>query len=489
MPEPMTIDYNALADALVSKAAGQAQRLKALPSSTPTTTYGHGQGGLFSAPGLSKQVFSAMILPQAGLASLLPVRSSRETNPLYGIITGQTATTGTEPVGVCDDPPVAGLTKLCTHTFVFGRQSRMSRVFDIDRAGLITNRGEFTDLQVLGGPDPDRQPFIPTIANADLRNAVNTEAEKALREMAVAWSRDFAKEFYTGNPANNTSGGGRKYYYGLDSLINTGYRDAETGVACAAADSTVRSFGNLDLAANGGTLVRTITNIYRNLRIIAKRAGLDPVEWAISMPWAMFYELTEVWPCSYLTYRCSVTGNNQVGAGASDLITMRDDMRGDIFNNTGQYLLIDGQKVRVVLDDAIDEPGVGAGTFRSSIYFVPLRVLGNTPVTFWEHVDYDMPGGAMDMARVMAPDGQFATSDGGRFLWHRKPANNFCVQMLAKTEPRLLLLTPFLAARLTNVQYTPIAHERSGFTDSAYFVNGGSTDRAGRGPSYYSPTA
>src|SRR3954466_1719335 len=106
---------------------------------------------------------------------------------------------------------------------------------------------------------------------------------------------------------------------------------------------------------------------------------------------------------------------------------MRDQMRGDIFNRTGQYLLIDGQQVPVILDDAITETEVGSGVFSSSIYFVPMTVLGNTPVTYLEYLNYDSAGGAMEAARTFAPDGTFYTSDSGRFLWIKKPPTNFCV--------------------------------------------------------------
>src|SRR3972149_2850609 len=94
--------------------------------------------------GVSQQLFSAMVLPGLGVQSILPARPSRDANPLYGILTGVTATSGSEPTGVCDDPPTVGLSKLCTHSFVFGRQSRQSRVFELDRMGLLTNRGAFT---------------------------------------------------------------------------------------------------------------------------------------------------------------------------------------------------------------------------------------------------------------------------------------------------------------------------------------------------------
>src|SRR3990167_8874965 len=148
-------------DSILGMQAGP--RYKAVPSSTPTTTYGHGNGGLFSYPGMERPIFSAMVLPALGLQSLLPVRPNNTDNPVYGIFTGVTATTGSEPGGVCDDPPVAGLSKLCMHSFVWGRQSRQSRVFDLDRFGRITNRSDFRDLQFMGNPFNTPNPNVPTI--------------------------------------------------------------------------------------------------------------------------------------------------------------------------------------------------------------------------------------------------------------------------------------------------------------------------------------
>lgn len=494
MPEQLgqltDADLNRLGG-IVLKQLGMQTTLKTVPSSTPTSTYGHGPGGLFANPALERPIFSAMVLPRMGLQNMLQVRGTRFANPLYGIFTGVTATTGTEPTGVCDDPPTAGLSKLCDHSFVYGRQSRQTRVFDIDRIGLLTDRGEHYDFQFMGNPwQSGADVNVPgyTGMQGPMANVLNTEVGKALFELGVAWSRDFAREVYTGNPANNTANGGRAYFWGLDSLINTGYRDAVTGVACPAADSIVRSFGNLDIASNGATFVRQVTNIYRNLRYIASNAGLDPVQWVISMPWAMFYEVTEVWPCAYLTYRCTnLATNNTAFVDSGDAIRMRDDMRGNIYDRTGQYLLIDGQRVPVVLDDAITELGVGAGSFRSTMYFVPVTALG-TPVTFLEYLDYSAPNGALEAAQALAPTGSYSISDNGRFMWHRKPPTNFCVQMLAKTQPRLMLLTPHLAARLTNIQYTPVQHQRDPFTDGTYFVNGGGTT-GNYQPSYYTPTS
>lgn len=496
------INYERLAMELLAQqnpgnSRTHAARRKAV-SSTPTTTYGHGitgpqpngVAGLFSYPGLEPDIVNAMVMPRLGLLDALPSRTSIYDSPLYGIMTGVTASTGSEANGVCDDPPVAGLMKLCTHAFVWGRFERMTPVLDIDRAGRFINRSDFNDLNLIGDPLSGNffNPQQPGNASPD--TALRSELAKKLFEFSTAWGRDFAPILFTGNPANNTAGGGYREPYGLDILINDGYRDAETGVACPAADSIVRDFGSVDLAADSLDFVLQITNIYRNLRYNASRMGLSPASWAIVMPWALFYQVTEVWPCAYSTYRCTVLGENN--RGVIDIMgqnAMRDDMRGDIDSQTGQYLLIDGQRVPVLLDDGVAETVLPGASFTASIYFVPLRILGNRPATFLEYVNYDGPNGAMDMARALAPQGSYYTTNAGRFLWHTKPPTNFCVQMLAKTEWRVILETPQIAAVLQNVKYTPVAHQRSPFPTSSYYVNGGGTDRGSRGPSYFSPTA
>lgn len=489
------VDYKQV----VAEMLSQMGMSKKAVSSTPSNVYGHGYigtipggtAGLFSFPGLEPDVVNAMIMPRLGLLDLLPSRTTVYDQPMVGIMTGVTASTGSEPSGVCDDPPVAGLMKLCTHKYLMGRMSRMTRVFDIDRAGRYVNRSDFNDLSLVGNPlAVGGNPLVPQApGNAAPNLALRSELAKALFELGVSFGRDFADVLYTGTPTNNTANGGYQEPYGLDILINTGYRDAVTAVACPAADSIISSFGNAAVETNGTSIVSRITAIYRNLKYNASRMGLTPVTWALSMTWALFYQLTEVWPCAYLSYRCTnlATGSTQfIDSGAQ--IAMRDDMRGDIFTGTGQYLLIDGQRVPVVLDDAIAETIVAGASFRSTIYFVPLRVLGNRPATYIEYIDYDAPNGAMDMARGIAPEGTYFSTNGGRYLWHKKPPTNFCVQMLAKTEWRVVLETPQIAARLTGIQYTPVMKERSWDpANTSYFADGGSTTQVG--PSYVSPTA
>lgn len=479
------IDYEKLTSMLLAQASVTRKEAGA----TPTASYGHGRGGIFSTPGLERPVFSALVLPNLGLQSRLPAFTSNETDPLFGIMTGVTASTGSEPFGVCDDPPSAGLMKMCDHYFVFGRQSRKTKVFEINRMGKHINRSDMTDLQLMNNPfGTINNPNSPTTPS-NAAQAVNFEVQKALYELAVAWSRDFSRVIYTGNPTNNTGGSGYMEPLGLDLLINTGYRDVITSTVCPGADSIVRSFGNADVRTNGTLLVRTVTNIYRNLKFIASRSGLNPVKWVITMPWSLFYEVTEIWPCAYNTYRCQNTGTFDAAqvntVNSSELIAMRDQMRGDIYNTTGQYLLIDGERVEVVIDDAITEAQVAGASFRSTMYFVPLTVLGGTYVTYMESFNFDGPNGPMEAAKVFAPDGSYYTSDGGRFIWHRKPPHNWCVELEAKTEPRIILLTPMIAARLTGIQYTPLAHERQWDPAASYYADGGKTQENWYVPSYY----
>jgi hypothetical protein len=472
MPEP-TVDYDKLVDALLSKKSA---------GSTPTATYGHGPGGAFSSFGLSKPVFGALILPYSGLGGMLPAVPSMDTNPLWGIMTGVTAPTGSNATGACDDCKKAGLMKLCTHQLPFGRYCLDTQLYQMDRIGERRNRGEFTDLTLLNQAFGKNGGMSPVLGAGD---TMNSEEGKALFEFGVSWMRLYAPQIWTGSPANNTAGGGYRELTGLDIQINTGHVDAETGVACTAADSIIQSMANLDIASNGATYVSWMTNIYRRLKYIGSRSGLDPVRWVIAMRQSAFWMLTDIWPCAYMTYRCSPSTGSTNMIDSAAAVAMRDDMRGNSANMTGQYLLIDGEKVQVVIDDGITETMNAGESFNSSIYFIPVSVLGGTPVTEWEYFNFDGPNAAMEVTKI-APEGHYYTSDNGRFLWVREN-NKWCVTASAVSKPRIVLSTPYLAARMTNVRYTPLAHERDYGTSASYYKDGGGTSRDFFGPSYYLP--
>lgn len=490
----MYLSDKQLADKLTQQVMANlmaATGLKAV-SATPAGSYGHGPGGLFANPALERNLYSTVIAqPFSGLQYALPVRGTTVTDPLDGIITGVTATSGDEPNGVCDDPPTTGLVKLCQHSYPLGLFSRQTPVYYILHGNRTASRGEHRDFQVFGDPFRRDNPFVPTLPDSTSPNDVaNTESGKILYGFMVAWARDFAEKVYTGTPVNNKAGGGYKEFWGLEKLINTGYRDAESNTACPAADSVVRSFASQNVRSAGANIVQALLQMYYILQANANKMNLSPARWVLVMPESLFYEITAIWPCAYLTDGCTLSGTGaaRVNIDGGDQVRMRDEMRGDLRNRTGQHLKMFGQDVPVLIDDALPEVALGAGVMRSSIYFVPMTVLGGQPVTFLEYMDYNAIEVPQE-AKKFAPDGSYVVTDNGRFVVHKKPPTNLCVQIAAWTEPRLKVLTPFLAGRLDNVAYNRLPDLRSGDTDSPYFVNGGVTNRNAFAPSYYPPTS
>jgi hypothetical protein len=460
--------------------SGQLQFKHDSPTGTPSSPYMHGPGGLFGEPGLERDIISTRVQPQ-GIAGMLPARGSLTEYPLFPYITGFQDVTGSNPDGVCDEPQTAGPIKSCYQTADFGRYSYTTRELDIDRVGRRTNRGEFMDLRIMNDPLL-RGNDITVPGSADRNPNLAREVLVRFMEVGVAFQNKLARQIYTGNPANNTGGGGYKEFPGLDILISTGKIDAKTGQSCPSLDPDIKNFNyqRLDLAGAGTLIVNQLTYLTRYTKHNAQRMGFGETRWVLAMRQALFWELTAVWPCAYLTYRCAPNANNSetLFIDANDQIRMRDEMR------AGSYLVIDGERYPVIIDDGITEEtntttaSVTSGCFASDIYLIPLTVMGGNPVTYWEYVDYQGENGAMQ-AVADGNLGDSFWSDGGRYLWHKEPPLRWCVRWDAKIEPRLVLLTPHLAGRLLNVQYCPLQHERTPFPGDPYFVDGGVTSRSG----------
>lgn len=440
---------------------------------TPSAVqYSHGPQGLLTFPGVDPSVFNATMGGQS-LISMIPAMPSLYTNPTYYTVTGVRDVSGDEPDGVCDDAPEAGLMKACLTTSVFGRYSRQTPTLDISRLGQLVDRADPMDLRLINDPMLSSIPFSGGIANPDSPSDVLTnEVSRKFWERNVALHRLLSRQVWSGTPANNTGAGGYKEMTGLDLLINTGYVDAETGTACAAMDSYLSDANHLRIDGNENTVIDMITDAAYQLRDRAERSGIAPVRWVIAMRPQMFYELTAVWPCNYLTYRCAVAGNGDLALDPTDAVRMRDEMR------AGKYLLIDGIRYDVVTDDGITEDtntnnaNVPSGCFESDIYFIPMSVVGGRSVLYMEYFQYSNPSvrdalGNMVLGRI----------EGAWITWPRQ--SNLCVQWQSMVEPRMVLRTPWLAARVQNVQYCPRQHTRETFPDEPYFVNGGKSHRDG----------
>jgi len=442
----------------------------------PVGPYVHGPGGLFGVRGLEREVISTHTQITGSLGEMIPIRPSIDQNPLYPFITGFLRSDQQEKNNVCDDPEEAANFKTCIQTAQFGRKEFKTRQVEINRIGQRINRGEFFDLNIVNDPLADQmgglmQNFF------GLRNqaAVLAGREMVARlvEVGVAFQRWYCPQVYTGNPANNSAGGGYKEFPGLDLLISTTKVDALTGASCPSLYSDIKDFGYRQVSSNDDpNIVRTLTTMFRILNRKAVQQNLGPVDLRIVIREPLFYELTRFWPCQYNTDGCSVGQTTFQDVNQNEAVRFRDDMR----NN--KYLLIDGRRVPVIVDDCImeenraDNAAIPIGGFSSDIYMIPFSARGGTFSTiFWQYYDYRndvLPDATMAKA---APT--FFWSDNGAFLWGLKAPDNWCLEVIAKTEPRIILRTPQLAGRLTNVVYVPLQHTDDPLPSQDYHVNGG----------------
>ena len=136
-------------------------------------------------------------------------------------------------------------------------------------------------------------------------------------------------------------------------------------------------------------------------------------------------------------------------------------------------LPINGRSYPVILDTGIEEldntnANLDVDEFASNIYMVPLTMNG-MPVLYWEYKDY----GVFAPQTAALNGTETWWTDGGRFLWS-KDGKYTCFDLMAETEPRIVLRTPHLAMKLEDVKYRrTYAKLRDPDPDSDYWKDGG----------------
>lgn len=462
-----TVLLQAVKQLLESQQGGQVRKTI---SGIPDYQSVFGQNGFFANLGIDNAVINTSMQPR-GLDGLIPAIGTQIIQPIYPFITGFEDDGGSEPAGVCDDAP-GGVIEVCHQTAQAGRYSRGSKEMEVNELMLLANNNLTTDLRVIGQVLGPGHPLLPTnVAGGEgwIRSAVAVQ----MVIIGVLLQRLLTRQLWQGNPANNNVGGGYKEFPGLDILISTGKVDAISGVACGALDSDIKEFNYNSIDGTNPDIVTWLSSMMYYLEHVADRTGLGPVDYAIAMRPQLFFELTAVWPCRYMTNRCADSaGANVVVLNDSTYINMRDALR------NGMYLVINGKNYPVVLDDGIYEhdsqnsANLNPGEFASDIYVIPLRARG-MPVLYWEYYDYSKIA-TTDLA-VLQGKQQFWQTDGGRWLWTLQQ-RTYCFKWQGKCEPRVVLRTPQLAGRIQNVMYTPLQHLREPFQDSPYFKKGGKED-------------
>lgn len=438
----------------------------------------HGPGGIFSTFGLTREVINASIQPR-GLAAELPLEPSTETDPRFASITGVTDSSGVQPTEACADAPSAYL-KGCNLTSRFGLVRYDTNTIEYDKVLQRYNRGDFMDLRLLGSMIHDSQlsgGMMPSDITEEGILNVATLAEMLV--VGVQFSRELNRQMWQGNVSLTNE------FPGLDYQIATGQLDADVpGKLCTALDSQVLDFGYSNITGTTRDIVSQLSSLMWYLNWNAQMMQLDPVEWVVVMRPTLWFELSALWPCRYLTNHCQSAAGVDVSVINDDTnVTLSTRMRNDM------TIPINGQDYRVITDQGIYEytaatsPSyLNAGQFASSLYVVPLTILSGFPATTRQYLNYMDPIGAANTAPFAQYRRDFWT-DNGVFSW-AYDGQYWCYKLAAKSEQRVVLRTPQLAGRIDHVVYEPTAHLRSWEPDSDYFADGGVSTRPAPRESY-----
>lgn len=484
----MTLVQDALEKSGVGgKAVGQ----KNDPPFSPVGPYLHGPNGLFNRRDRENPVFAAMMTPNMGVADALPVfNGGRFLDNNFGgtdaafdsLITGLTAGDlddfDNQPTAPCEDGPSGGLLKFCTLVNTYGNYKMSTRELEMDRSGRVADMVDAMAVQV-ANQFPQGIFAMPS-ETPSLQNAVNNELAMRIWEMIMSFQRMFAPRVFIGSPANND--GEKRDIVGLDIHINAGNKiDATFQTVCTAANSDVKNFGNVVVSSQSANLMRYIEMADLYVTYKARRQGLGTPEYIIAMRPELWFELSQVIPIQkYLQVLGTINGitNGRATVNMNDVYNERNAIR------ESMQIPVNGRMVRVVLDDTIVETNLGnlggVPTYSSTVYGIPLTVLGGVPVTFWEYFNHANLQEQVVQSRV---GGLTWITDGGQWRWFSDFSKG-CLKLNAKFSPRLRMRTPQIAWRINNVAYAPLQHLDTWNPDSVYHTDGGVT--SGGDPRYYS---
>lgn len=444
----------------------QSEMVQKTPAQFQTANRLHGNGGLFSTPGLEREIITAHIRP-SGIGGMLPLLANVDENPVYGSITGITAPVGSQPTHSCDDAPYAYL-KGCNLTARFGRIRYDTNTIDMNIVMRKLNRADYTDL-VLRGRMLGLTDVGPTTSEGNMLNII-TQSEMVT--VGVLFERELTRQIWQGSFAIANE------FPGLDVQIATGQRDADTGTTCPALDSDVKSYG---WAVMTDSIAYYLATLEFYLHNNAQKMGLMPVQWVVVMRPELWEELTAIYPCAYYTNKCNtaLATNTVLSVDGREMVALRDAMR------NGMYIDINGRRYPVMTDDGIYEYNninnahCLPGEYASSIYFVPLTIVGGMPVTFRQYLDYRQAQPDIALLRGL----QDFWTDNGIYTWALEQIK-WCYKLAAKTEQRIVLRTPQLAGRVDYIKYVPLQHLRSPMPDSPYWSDGGVSLRGGMSAPY-----
>lgn len=430
-------------------------------------------GGIFADCSLEMAIMNLLIQPIYSMANLVPVMPDNNDKIKFGYLSAISNASGNYPTAPCDPSPVVGDIDAAYAEFSPGRMSYRTKTMELDQLIRRAHAGIREDLYLVGKVrGVSAIPTMEQLADRDFvkRAAVRRQLQLVMRQMQL----DFIHQFWSGDPTDNavnTSGGGRKEFWGLNNLIANDYGSKAfiTGNNKTLLNSYVLDFQ--ENAQNG--VVGGGYGIYEYLQQMedyvyqkAAMTGLLPTEWSWVMHPILWSELVKWLPCEMLTDSCGVpaVGNSLAGAGVNVNVSGDNGMGIQALRqqlNQSMSLTVNGRTHNVILDSGIPvtqgddggSPATPIAEYTSSIYFVPTNVAGET-VLEWRHRDYTSFEQVLSPIPSSADVGLRGWTDGGRFHAIVERAMR-CFEIDVKTEFGLVFRAPHLAARLDNVVAVP----------------------------------
>ena len=233
-------------------------------------------------------------------------------------------------------------------------------------------------------------------------------------------------------------------FSGLQTLVNTGYRDSRSGALAKSMDSTVIAWTNHAMSwQKNGThvFVDYLIDVIRRIRQRAQvRGGIGAGDQVIVLPTFLRDQLLDSF--TFWSIQPGVA-YNEVNFNSLEARTFRNGLNGGAFG-MGQ-IFVDSMPVPIVTYDwsAI---GQAAPYFTGDVYVLTRRI-GSMPVMWGQFIDMTQPAARF---QEEAGYGHYKAIDGGKFLAYWK-TDNECTQAVLVMRPNVYLSAPWAQARFTNV--------------------------------------
>jgi hypothetical protein len=445
-------------------------------SATPSATPPHGpwpgnntQFGIFSTPGVRPGMFNATPRVRS-IGQYIPFYETVNYQELIDVATGVTVGTGTNQVSACVVGPKPGQLKNAQITSTFGIIHASTKIFDVTQAGMRRNRAD-VDREVYNQAT-FTNPWLPNVPGLDGAGAINTTLRAEMFTLGVMLERSVSQVHFLGvqGTEDNTYLGVARQWNGLDTLIKTGWTDAVSGSAVLALDASVSNFnaaiaGGTDVFSRG--LVANIVDTYYGQVDKMRQLGIEPVYVLVMRP-ELFRAIAAVWACSYGTDRCyNATDAKPMIRSAEQVQRNYEEIMANM------YLPLDGENIRVVVDDAIPRQTLGNNYYNSDVYGVMLSGNG-IPTLYAEYFNMDNAE-AMEIANFNGiADAAMTTINNGMYRVFKRVTGG-CVEFDVFARVRLITNAPFSHFRIDNLFYRADQKLTDPIPGFSGYYNGGRT--------------